>query len=437
MQIKDLEKLNIPDSPGVYFFRKSLPAGGSASSEILYIGRATALRDRVKSYFKNDLIEARGPLLVDMVTKADTLEWQESDSVLEAIILESNLIKKFQPYYNTKEKDDKSYNYVIITKEEFPRVILIRGRNLEKGLEGAPGENLPFKIKKTFGPYPQGGLIKEALKIIRKIFPFRDEKSGKDKKGRHDLFYETLGLSPNTATAEAKKEYAKTIKYITLLFEGKKMGILKALHREMMDHAKKNEFELAGIAKRQIQALTHIQDIALIKKERPGSLENGGGSDGLSAVAKPFRIEAYDISHFGGSETVGVMVVVEDGMAKKSDYRMFKIKSGKGNDDINNTKEVLERRLKHTEWPMPDLIVMDGGDPMRNMAINAFSLCPQTKIVNVIKDEKHKPREIRGEEATLQMIKEQKRESEVLLANAEAHRFSLSYQKKLRRIRLK
>ena len=123
MKSQDLKKLSMPDTPGVYFFY--------SGRDLLYIGKATSLRDRVKSYFSKDLIETRGPLILDMVFKASTIKWQETDSVLEALILESNLIKKHQPYYNTKEKDDKSWNYICITDEPFPKVLMIRGKDID------------------------------------------------------------------------------------------------------------------------------------------------------------------------------------------------------------------------------------------------------------------------------------------------------------------
>ena len=149
-------KSQLPDTPGVYFFK-------DGEGSILYIGRATSLRDRVKSYFALDLFATRGQLLVDMISRAAKIEFKETDSVLEAIILEANEIKKHQPYYNTKEKDDRSYNWVIITDEEFPRVFLERERTLEKGVD--------YEIKKKFGPYTEGGLLREALRLVRKIFP--------------------------------------------------------------------------------------------------------------------------------------------------------------------------------------------------------------------------------------------------------------------------
>src|SRR5947207_1786208 len=114
MKNESFKKLKLPDKSGVYFFK--------SGKDILYIGKATSLQDRVKSYFSKDLIQTRGPLLVDMVFKAGTVDWQITDSVLEALILEASLIKKHQPYFNTKEKDDKSFNYVCITKELFPKV---------------------------------------------------------------------------------------------------------------------------------------------------------------------------------------------------------------------------------------------------------------------------------------------------------------------------
>ena len=123
MNIKSLSKFKLPDAPGVYFFLK----GG----KLLYIGKATSLKDRVKSYFVRDLIGTRGPLIVDMAFKATNLKFQKCDSVLEALILEANLIKKHQPYYNTKEKDDKSFNYVCVTKEKLPKytVRILAGHN--------------------------------------------------------------------------------------------------------------------------------------------------------------------------------------------------------------------------------------------------------------------------------------------------------------------
>ena len=158
-----LSKFKLPDTPGVYFFKKG--------REILYIGKATSLRDRVRSYFSRDLVETRGMLLVDMVAKASVIDFIQTDSVVEALLLEAELIRKHRPYYNTKEKDDKSYNCVVITKEDFPRVLILRKKDLDSNLNAER-----YTLNAVFGPFPNGTQLREALKIIRRIFPFRDAK---------------------------------------------------------------------------------------------------------------------------------------------------------------------------------------------------------------------------------------------------------------------
>lgn len=384
---------NLPDNPGVYFFK-------DLDGLILYIGRATSLRDRVRSYFAHDLIATRGMLLVDMVAKAVKIDFEETDSVLEAIILESNLIKKHQPYYNTQEKDDKSYNYVVITDEEFPRVMVVRERELPV---------VQFKIRRKFGPYTEGGLLREALKIIRRIFPFRD---GKANISHNERFYQSIGLSPDTTSPEAKKEYQRTIRNLTLFFEGKKNELMKTLEKEMKEYAKAEQFEKADAVKQTLYALMHIQDIALLKRDD-------------APARRGFRIEAYDIAHMLGKSTVGVMTVVIDGELEKNAYRKFKI-SVEGNNDVAGIKEVLRRRLNHPEWPMPQLIVIDGGMGQRNAAVEIVGA--QIPVVSVVKDNRHKAHHFLGDEHLVAL-----HGKAILKANAESHRFAIAYHKNLRK----
>lgn len=401
MNSQSYQSAQLPDVPGVYFFKNK-------EGKILYIGRATSLRDRVKSYFGNDLIHTRGPLLVDMVTEADVIEHQETDSVLEAIILENNLIKEHQPYFNTKEKDDKSYNFVIITDEEFPRVLLVRGRSLEV----VGKELLKFKIKNQFGPYPQGSLLREALRIVRKIFPFRDAKATIP---HQESFYRSLGLSPKTDSPEAKKEYQKTIRNLTLFFQGKKKELMKTLEKEMATYAEEKKFEKANEIKKTLYTLTHIEDVALIKTESNTKREG-------------FRIEAYDIAHMSGKNVVGVMTVAYDNEIEKSEYKKFRA-SRSVNDDTGNLKEVLTRRLRHTEWGMPNLIVIDGGVGQLNAAQEIVTMFGfNIPIISVVKNDAHKPSHFLGnEELTL------KYRDIILKLNAEAHRFGIAYHKNLRK----
>lgn len=411
MDISQYKKANLPDTPGVYLFK--------TKKKILYIGKATSLKDRVKSYFSHDLIEARGAFIVDMVFQADNVEFVETDSVLEALILESNLIKKYQPYYNTKEKDDKSYNYVVITKEDFPKILIERGRTLEQ-------KKSDFKIKKKFGPFTNGTQLKEALKIIRKIFPFLDKYS-KPKIG-YD-FYHEIGLAPDISSIEAKKDYAMNIRNISLFFAGKKIGVVKNLEKEMKISAKKQEFEKAENIKRKIFALNHIQDVALIKSDDfSWKRSNLGNSERFDLEErKVMRVEAYDVAHMGGANNVGVMVVIENGVANKAEYRKFKINESKQN-DIAALGEILRRRLNHQEWKFPDIIVVDGGTVQKNIAektLREFGI--EIPIVAVTKDERHRPKMIKGREDVVY-----KYESEILLANSEAHRFAIKYHREKR-----
>jgi excinuclease ABC subunit C len=298
----NLLKKEMPDSPGVYYFLGS-------RKEVLYIGKATSLRDRVRSYFAPDLISTRGPLLVEMLQLAKTVEWKQADSVLEALILEANLIRSHQPPYNTLLKDDKSFNYVVITKEDYPRVLVVRGKELEQ----IPAEETLYKY--IFGPFPQGLQLREAMKLIRKIFPYRDtcipaaEQIAMGKKPKA-CFNAHIGLCPGVCTgAVSKAEYARLLHHIVLLFQGKKKELIRTLEREMKLAAKEERFEEAARMRGQVFALNHIQDVSLIKDEYRKPKMTLGVT----------RIEAYDMAHLRGQAFVGVMTVVEDGIAQKND----------------------------------------------------------------------------------------------------------------------
>jgi len=399
-----LEKVKkFPQTPGVYFFIDE-------KGRFLYIGKATSLRSRVLSYFRKDL-DLR---ISEMVDSTAEVKFQETDSVLEALILEANLIKKYQPRYNIKEKDDKSFNYVVITKEDFPRVLVLRRRDIEKNERKAKD----LKVKYLFGPFPEGGNLKDAQKIIRKIFPFRDKclptEVGKP------CFNRQIGFCPGVCTGEiSKADYAKTIKNIKLFFEGKKKDVVRSLKKEMAVFAKKREFEKALEVKRKIFAIDHIQDIALIKDSPP-----------FGDLVSKWRIEAYDVAHISGKFTAGVFVVLEDGKLNKSEYRLFKIKEDKGVNDIASLREILLRRLSHKEWPLPNLVVVDGGKAQKNAAekiLKDNNL--KIPVVGVVKDDRHRPSHFLGLKKYIDKFKK-----EILLSNHEAHRFAIKYHKKLRSV---
>ncbi len=395
-----LKALELPDAPGVYFFL-------SANKDILYIGKATSLRSRVRSYFANDIKDKRSELIENMVRDAHTVEVTETESVLEALILETNLIRTHKPHFNTRSKDDKSYNHLVITNEEWPRVLVVRGKDLTERFTEK-------EIKYHFGPFPSGGLLREALKIVRKLFQFYDTKEPvgfertKLARGTVD-FNRQIGLYPNHTD---KALYDRTIRHLKLFFEGRKREIIKELTKDMMKEAKVEAFEKAAKIKRQIFALEHIQDIALIKAERS-----------TARTGRTIRIEAYDIAHMDGKDMVGVMTVLEGSEPQKDDYRKFKIKTLKDANDPAALKEVLLRRLAHPEWPFPNIIVVDGNEVQKRTAELILAehalLVP---VVAVVKDDRHKANHILGPEALVEAHK-----LEILHANAEAHRFAITY----------
>lgn len=406
MKREDLQKLGMPDKPGVYNFR-------GKKKEILYIGKATSLRDRVKSYFSADIVETRGQHIEKMAALAHTITWEETDSVLEALILEANEIKKHNPPYNTLERDNKSFNYLVITREAFPRVLIVRGRELFQDWNEKD-------IKHLFGPFPYGAQLKEAVKLVRNIFPFRDTctpcdtniKVGPLYSGCKPCFNAQIGLCPGVCSgAMDERGYAKVIRHIVLLFSGKKKPLLTSLERDMRLYAKREKFEAAAVARKQIAALTHVRDVSLIK-----------ASSRISTGGAGMRIEGYDIAHTGGTETVGVMVVIMDGEISKNDIRKFKIRSVTNNDPAA-LAEVVSRRLGHSEWPLPRLFVIDGAKAQVTAVERVLTAAGvQIPVVGVVKDEKHRPRSFIGRS---EVIKSYQRE--ILLADDEAHKRAIGF----------
>ncbi len=410
MKSQELKKFHLPDAPGVYFWKKG--------KTILYVGRATSLADRVRSYFSSDIIITRGPNILDMVTLSETIEYTQTDSVLEAIILEANLIKKYQPKYNTKEKDNKSFYQVIITDETYPRVMIVRARDLAiMEITGRISRiNFTGKIKYTFGPYPNGKILRNALNIIRKIFPFRDAKSDDI---THARFYKQLGLLPETGDHDLRTAYMRNIQHVKLFFQGKKNRVRELLTSDMKRCIRTEQFEQAALIRNKLFALNHINDIALI----------GDNIIETSNVDR-FRIESYDIAHMSGKNTVGVMTVVTDGRVDKSAYRKFKIKTlatGAIN-DYASLAEIVTRRLQHTEWPLPSIFVVDGGIGQYNAVQQVLTDAGVTiPVVSVIKDSRHKPKAFHGNTSLIR-----KHKSAILLANSESHRFAIEYHTLLR-----
>lgn len=411
MQRGQLAKYDLQDCPGVYLFTR----GRGKAKEILYVGKATSLRDRVRSYFDIDLIATRGPRIVDMVTVSDGLMHETTPSVLEALVREAALIRLYHPRANAEGKDDKTFLYAVITDEEIPRVLAVRGKDIDfakkRTLVGQ-------KLKAMHGPFPSGYQLKEALRLIRKIFPFYDTERPVRDANKHTRakieFNRQIGQYPRDMD---RKQYLRSIRNVSLFLSGKVKMLRATLTKEMKMAAKEERFEEAAVMRGQLFALDHVQDVSLIREDRDKD-------------ANEPRIEAYDTAHIGGTNAIGVMVVVEEGVSQKKEYRTFKIKGIGGktlNNDIASLKEILSRRFGHPEWPYPRLIVVDGGATHKKTAEWVLrDLGLEIPVASVVKDEKHRPREILG--ATRAGVSE----ASIVFANSEAHRFAITSHRKAR-----
>jgi len=358
---KNLPKL--PDSPGIYiFWIKNSP---------IYVGKANNLRKRVASYLAINLTLKTAK----MISEADQVSYIKVASELEALLLESKLIKKFSTKYNIQLKDDKHPLYIRITKEKYPRVLTAR-KELEKE-----------KNKSFFGPFPSSSQVWSVVKMLRRIFPFSDHKIGK-----RGCIYSQIGLCDpcpsNIEQIRDKEKYAKerqkylqNIAFINAILSGQLDTARKSLVLKMKKSAKEKNFEEAGMIKKKVESLDYItQPITPVELfiKNPNFLEDVRAKEEkeLRSILSPYlvlpkiitRIECFDIAHLSGLHPTASMVTFVNGEADKSKYRHFKISSKKGGDDVASMKEVAKRRSKYfTKWGRPDLIIVDGGKTQVNV----------------------------------------------------------------------
>jgi excinuclease ABC subunit C len=421
MKASDYKKL--PETPGVYIMK-------DGAGKILYVGKAGNLRRRVSSYFERPH-DVRIQTLVQRIV---TIDFRRTDTAIEALILESELIKKNMPPFNVKEKDDKSFLYIEITKEKFPRVLLVRGRDVARGTRG------------QFGPFTSASSAREAMKVLRRIFPWSthpstelgtvDSKKGKrlyPERRRRACFDYEIGLCPGTCVgAISRTDYLKNIARLKLFLRGKKAWVIRSIERDMATASKRLEFEKAAKLRHQIFALRHIEDTALISDS-----EILVPPDAALPV-RPFRIEGYDISNISGTSAVGAMVVFENGKPDRNEYRKFKIRSIMGQNDVGMLGEMLERRFRHSSgtahghgrWSLPDLILIDGGVAQANVAYRAVRAAGlKIPIVGLAKGPERKRNDIVG------TIPKNVGLKTLIQLRDEAHRFAIRYHKTLRRIR--
>lgn len=437
----------IPKSIGVYFL--------SNGENVLYIGKSANIRERVKNHFQQPTYQDN--LFIGQVNKVGYIK---TDSEIEALILEANLIKKFKPKYNVAWRDDKNYFYLGVTKESLPKIFITHQIKIK---------NQKSKVKNTFiGPFVDGSALKQTLKILRKVFPYR---SCNNIPKRPCLWYQinrcpapcllksNLGKQLPNANIEIKNELKKNIKnIIKILRGGGKKQVLKDLYKEMKLTSRAQNFEKAAKIRNKINALENVLAHAkiftsfLIPDEENWLKTEEGLRKNLGMTEKISRIEAYDVSNIRGKEATGSMTTFINGLPNKNFYRKFKIKYTnsarptkgpqgentrmriKKPNDVAMIKEILIRRLKHGEWRLPDLILIDGGKAQLNIVIKSKFQNPNSKNIKVMAlAKKENKLFIEGKKEPILLKKLPREISNLILRlRDESHRFAIFYHKNLR-----
>lgn len=548
----------LPDKPGVYLMKNSL-------GEIIYVGKAKILKNRVRQYFQNS--KNHSEKVKAMVKNISEFEYIVTDSEMEALILECNLIKKYSPKYNISLKDDKFYPFIkVTTNEDFPRVFITR--------------NYAKDGNKYFGPYPNAGAVHETINLIRKIFPLRTCKKLILEDGKYTRPCLNYHIKKCKAPCEghiSKDEYRHMIDEIMDVLSGRDRTLINKLKEEMQEASSTLEFEKAASLRDKILAIESIAEKQKVFKSQENDedfiniykdekdcciqvffLRDGkvtgrehfviedsaheedktvisqfivsfyGGtpkvpkniyipeSDEIEALEEflsvkrgskvfvkipikgekkdmlelvknnakvtldqfkdkilmdkeinkvsleqiqglleldslPLRIEAYDISNIQGVDSVGSMIVFEDGKAKNSDYRRFRIKTVKSANDYDSMREILERRFSHGLKEIqeiqekkikfsngrfsnfPDLIMMDGGKGQVNVALEVLGkLGINIPVCGLVKDDYHATRGIIYNNNELIINRNSNLMQLIRRIQDEVHRFAITYHRSLR-----
>lgn len=343
----------LPKQPGVYFHK-------NAAGEIIYVGKAAVLNNRVRQYFQKS--RGRDPKTESLVAEIADVDWMVVESELEALFLEAEMIRRYMPPYNILLRDDKALSYIRIDYDsDYPTVSTTR-RPLDDGA-------------KYFGPYFSTYQVRQALKLLRRIFPYATRQIGGQK--RATLHYH-LGLDPGLEEGKTTlDEYRANLRKLIMVIEGKRTAILREIEKEMKVAAKAHDFERAAILRNQLTSLQNLgRQVIFSDKEFMDISKDHALTelvDLLGLGDYPRRIEGYDISHMQGTDVVASMVVFTNGVSDKAEYRKFKTKINH-NDDFYNMNETLKRRLSEKNvkaWGKPSLVLIDGGKGQLDAAIKA------------------------------------------------------------------
>lgn len=332
----------LPAAPGVYFHK-------NAEGEVIYVGKAAVLKNRVRQYFQNTEKDPKTEALVKEIAMTD---WITVDTEMDALFLESEMIKRYKPKWNILLRDDKTVSYVRIDmKSEVPYVSMTRQ---------------PLDDKASYiGPFYAKNTVATALRILRKVFPYYD----KPYTGKKTLNTD-LGLTPGIEIGKTTaKEYKKDLKSLIRYLEGDREKLTRDIEKEMKKEAAEGNFERAAELRNQYFGLKGLKKKIVFSDKEFLDISSDQALRELQKLLDlknpPRRIEGYDISHEQGTNVVASMVVFVNGVSDRSEYRKFKMRTQK-NDDTANMRETLERRLKHQEWDFPDLIILDGGEGQLN-----------------------------------------------------------------------
>lgn len=412
MSLDDLKAFirTCPTTPGVYLIK-------DRSGVPVYIGKARSLKSRLQSHFGPEVHPEFKEMLIRR--EAVKIDLVRTVTEAEALLLECSLIKHHLPKYNKMLKDDKSYPYLKITQEEYPRLVIVRGRTSD----GA----------KYYGPFTNVRLLRQAVAMLRRFFPMR---TCEPMPAKVCLLYH-IGQCPGPCEKHTDAAgYAASVKDLCNFLDGKRDALIRSLARRMKEAADNRQFELAKTYRDQMQALTAVavgrtaQSVA----DRPAALQDLQRILNLSRY--PSRIECFDISNIHGKNPVGSMVVMIDGKPQPSEYRRFKIKTVVGIDDYRMMREVVGRRyerLLNEQKPLPDLVLIDGGlghlaaakeelDRLNLTDLDVISIAKQHEYL--YKPERPMPYVLPPASPVLQMLRH---------LRDEAHRFAITFYRSLHR----
>jgi excinuclease ABC subunit C len=419
---KRLEKKlkRLPIKPGVYFHKDK-------TGEIIYIGKAANLRNRVKQYYQRSRIH--DPKTDRLIGEIVDTDWTELENEVDALFLEAELVRRYLPRYNILLRDDKSLQFVRIDyKNEYPTVSLVR-RPLDDGAE-------------YFGPYINGFAVKKALRYLRRAFPYAVSRPVIQK--RASLYYH-LGLDPGLEEGRTSlREYRANLRKLMQYLRGERVTLIKQIERDMKKASRAKDFEQAARLRNQLFALQALSRQVLFGDREIQDVSRDQALVELAKLLKlknpPRRIEGFDISHTSGTDTTASMVVFTDGVPEKAAYRKFKMRTP-GNDDFAHIFEAVSRRFSETnvqKWGLADLLMIDGGKGQLSAALAARDQAGYEAIPALGLAKRYEDLVLKQPDGTFQVLHLPQNSHLVKLLQRirdESHRFAISYHSTLRRSR--